>query len=238
MDHLSLSASVAGLVSLALEVRRILDSYVSGVKSASDDVRRLFAEISVLCYFLEKLVEFQRSDDSNGISFDQTSIICSAATIYQAEVEKLYKKLEKLNIRGANGNKITEIIEKIKWPLLQEECEKSVASLQRFAQTFQFALVLENCKRLSKTPSEVLSQLEGKHREMETTGSTLKGMLVPVPDQVAKMADEITAVLQVVSEISQLGGKIDNISRGIDRLEDSLKGKDVCPIENRRYCLK
>lgn len=73
---------------------------------------------------------------------------------------------------------------------------------------------------------------------METTGSTLKGMLVPVPDQVAKMADEITAVLQVVSEISQLGGKIDNISRGIDRLEDSLKGKDVCPIENRRYCLK
>jgi P2-related tail formation protein len=154
-------------------------------------------------------------------------------------------------------NKVTELIEKMKWPLRQEECKKSVASLKRFAQTFQFALVLENWfvynsssaykyyfvltfefynKHLSKTPSEVLSQLE-EHKKLETTVSTLKVMLVPVPDQVAKMVGEITAVVQVVSEISQLGAKIDNISRGINRLEDSLKGKDVCPIENRRDCL-
>jgi hypothetical protein len=100
MDPLSLSASIAGLVSVALEVRRILDSYVSGFKSASDDVGRLFAEISVLCHALEKLVQFLRSDDSNGISFDRTSIICSAIAICQVEVEKLHKKLGKF--RGAN----------------------------------------------------------------------------------------------------------------------------------------
>jgi predicted component of type VI protein secretion system len=93
-------------------------------------------------------------------------------------------------------------------------------------------------KRLSKTPSEVLSQLEEEHNKLETTISTLKVMLVLVPDQVAKMAGEITAVLQVVSEISQLGPQMDNISRGIDRLEDSLKGKCVCPIDKRVYYLK
>jgi threonyl-tRNA synthetase len=83
-----------------------------------------------------------------------------------------------------------------------------------------------------------LSQLEEEHKKLETTVSTLKVMLVPVPDQVAKMASEITAVLQVVSEISQLGPQIDNISRGVDRLEDSLKGKCVCPIDKRVYYLK
>lgn len=58
MDPLSLSAGVAGVLSLALEMTKILTVYVSDVESAPEEARGLLIEASALCSVLDQLVNF------------------------------------------------------------------------------------------------------------------------------------------------------------------------------------
>jgi hypothetical protein len=69
-DPLSISASVAGLLSLTIELTKSLNNYISGVKSAPEDSKRLCTETEALSAVLEKLVKFLRDQDKEG---DETS---------------------------------------------------------------------------------------------------------------------------------------------------------------------
>lgn len=52
-DPLSIIASVAGLISLAKVIGKMIANYVSSVKSAPDDAERLRTELTVLGFVLE-----------------------------------------------------------------------------------------------------------------------------------------------------------------------------------------
>jgi hypothetical protein len=143
MDPLILSASVAGLVSLALEVSKMIGAYVDDVHSATGDSRDLYAELTALHQVLEKLVAFLRGDGArSGLSFKNTSVLSSAISVCEEKIKELYKKFDKW--QDAQDSKMTRLKEKLRWPLQKEDCEKSIRFLRRFTQTFQFSLTIDN----------------------------------------------------------------------------------------------
>jgi hypothetical protein len=143
MDPLSLSASVAGFIGLAIQISQILKAYIDGVQSAPEEARNLLTQVAALCQVLQDLVHFLRSEDLKGRSFAKTSVLCVAIAAGQQRLEQLYLILGKLQSPGSSKT-FGKLIGNIKWPLKKEEYQQTLTELRRFAQTFQFSLVVSN----------------------------------------------------------------------------------------------
>ncbi|KAI5798542.1 hypothetical protein FPQ18DRAFT_123346 [Pyronema domesticum] len=139
MDPLSISAVVAGLLSLALENPRILKAYIGDAKSASEEARNLLMEVSSLCHVLDQLVRLLRKDIKD--NFEPTSAMVVAINACQQQIHGLYQKIAKLEVHEKG---ITRIIERMKWPLRIDDYQTTVSMLQRFLQMFRFSLTVAN----------------------------------------------------------------------------------------------
>jgi hypothetical protein len=118
-----------------------LSTYISNVKSAPEDAKTLLAEVTALCSVLEDLVKFLRYDFKG--NFTPTSTLYAAILACQKKIQNLSKKLD--NLQGRSENKVKGIIKRVvEWPLRKDEYQSTLATLQRFAQTFQFSLPITN----------------------------------------------------------------------------------------------
>jgi hypothetical protein len=95
MDPFTLSTGVAGFLSLALEISKILGAYVSDYKSAREDAKDLITEVDTLCHMLDQLVRFLRNDAK--CNFQPTSALCLVIKSCQEQIQDLYKKLGKID---------------------------------------------------------------------------------------------------------------------------------------------
>jgi hypothetical protein len=118
-DPLSIAASVAGLISLANEVGKIIASCVGSVKSAPDEAGRLHMELAALGVVLEQMRTFILQEDLHGSCFDDTSVLASVLGFTSDRIKDLYNKLSTLN--SAAKNRIAGVIDRLRWPLRQEE---------------------------------------------------------------------------------------------------------------------
>jgi hypothetical protein len=143
MDPFSIATGVAGLVSLAIEIRRILNDYIGGVKSAPDEIQNLLIEISTLRAVLQQLTAFLRSEEAQLVSFDKPAILFSVIEACREKIETLCKRLYPIRNKP-KGNKIRDLIDRVKWPLQKDECQQIAEELHRFSQTFKFSLTIAN----------------------------------------------------------------------------------------------
>lgn len=187
MDPISVSSGVAGFLSLAMEILRILTAYIGNVKPVSDDAHNLLKEILALCHILEQLVALLRNDVKG--QFAPTSSISVVIIACQAQMEQLYKKVEKLRIRS-DKNLVGMVHRTLEWPFRKDGFDSTLATLHRFAKTFQFSLTVSNSwvfsfggsnqqlnvnsELLSKSSSEVLSKIEEKQSQLQETIEGLK----------------------------------------------------------------
>jgi uncharacterized protein Yka (UPF0111/DUF47 family) len=141
MDAFTISTGVAGFLSLALEISKILKAYVDGVKSAPEEARNLLAEVTALCQALKQLMRFLE-EDYNG-NFADTSALVVAIEAYKDQITKLYKKIKKIEV-SCEKSKIAQVMERLKWPLCKEDYDSTISTVQRFTQTFQFSLTMAN----------------------------------------------------------------------------------------------
>jgi hypothetical protein len=123
-DPLSVAASVAGLISLASEVTKIITKYVSDAKSAHEDANILIKELGTFQFVLEQFKEFVYSGQVPQACFNDTSILIATVSFSHSQMTDLYKKLQKTST--TNSNKVLEVFERMKWPLRKDDCEKSV----------------------------------------------------------------------------------------------------------------
>jgi hypothetical protein len=123
-----------------MEVTKILSQYTSDFNSALDDVNELNTEVSALSHVLNTAVTVLRSDDVEGTSFTEQSILYSVVTSCQVHINTIYRKLTKLQ----SNDKGAVWIGKMKWPFQKEECRQSAQTLHRHAQTLQVLLVASN----------------------------------------------------------------------------------------------
>jgi hypothetical protein len=157
MDPLSISAAVAGFLSLAMDISKILKDYIGGVQSAHEDSQNLLKEVEILCHVLEKLVQFLGSEDLKGKSFDKTSVLQLAVGACQFRLKKLYESLRTLRGATLGSSRIGKLVIRLKWPLKKDEYHQTVAELHRFAQTFQFSLIISNWYVIFDTNLQELS---------------------------------------------------------------------------------
>ncbi|KAI5818432.1 hypothetical protein BZA77DRAFT_15156 [Pyronema omphalodes] len=141
MDAFTISTGVAGFLSLALEISKILKSYVDGVKSAPEEAHTLLTNVTALCHVLEQLVRFLRKDNKG--NFANTSAMVAAIEACKDQITQLYKKIENIEV-SSDKSKITQVMERLKWPLRKEDYDNTISTVQRFTQTFQFSLTISN----------------------------------------------------------------------------------------------
>ena len=139
IDPFTLATGLAGLLSLTIELSKIITDYIGAVNNAPKDAQELFTEISTLAQTLERLVKFLRSENEKGNSVDQTSVLCSARNACQDQLQSLFQKLVKIT----EGDKLSQSMQRFKWPYSEKETRQAVESLHRCTQTFHFSLTIE-----------------------------------------------------------------------------------------------
>lgn len=98
MDPLSISASVAGFLSLTIELKRIISTYVSDVKSAPQEACELSVEVSALSNVLETLDELLQSENLYETSFGRQFVLYSVVSACHGHFLVIRKRLS--NLRG------------------------------------------------------------------------------------------------------------------------------------------
>ncbi|KAI5798521.1 hypothetical protein FPQ18DRAFT_322393 [Pyronema domesticum] len=139
MDAFTIFTGAAGFLSLALEISKILKAYVDGVESAPEEARNLLVEVTALCHALGQLVQFLQKDYEG--NFAQTSALVVATDACKDQITNLYKKLKKIEVRSG---KVSQLMERLKWPFRKEDYDSTISTIQRFTQTFQFSLTISN----------------------------------------------------------------------------------------------
>ena len=138
MDPISLAASVAGLMSLTLEVSHTVRTYCKSVKDARKDVLDIAQELGSLQDILYQLGQVLHSHRLQGNLFDSASVLTTALNTCSEGINKISSKVQAMENDG-----FARVWEKLKWPFSEKEMLKFLATLQRCAATFQFALTIE-----------------------------------------------------------------------------------------------
>ena len=145
-DPLSTAASVAGLVSIAIQLSQLSFQYVSSVKGSSKAWSSYIQELSALTSVLLKVQLASDAADTTGkdllamMSGLALGISSSAVLECAAELNQLRAVMaEKLQKRGIRGR-----LEMLAWPFSEPDTERRVQALHRFTTLFSSSLVADN----------------------------------------------------------------------------------------------
>ena len=138
MDPLSVAASIAGLVSLTIQVSGTIGSYCKAVKDAPRSVQEINQELLLLLSALKQLDTFLRTQTLKNNSFDPLSILTTALISCHDSIDAISSELP---IRKQDGK--SHALDKLKWPFSEKEIQKKLEALRRCTSTFQFALTIE-----------------------------------------------------------------------------------------------
>ena len=139
MDPLSMAASVAGLIGLAIEVSQLLHEYYQAVKNAREDIEALRQEFNTLGLVINQLMVFLESEKSRGLSFQKTaSVLGSAVNVCKAKTKDIASLL-----KGPKDKIIQKVIARLAWPLKKNDVQDTLETLRRYNHLFQFSLSIE-----------------------------------------------------------------------------------------------
>lgn len=136
MDPLSLAGSIAGLLSLTIELTQRIGDYVGSVKSYSKSIEELSEKLGTLEVVLKQLKDFLHTEEVKGKKFDKTSTLFIATVTYSKKLQSISDRLKK----QTKGNKMSQCLEKLKWPFTEDENSETIDTLYGYIQTFHFSL--------------------------------------------------------------------------------------------------
>ena len=138
MDPFSVAASVAGLVSLTLELLQTVSHYYKAVKDASKSIQEIQEELSLMHSTLQQLEDLLRGPYMSKSAFAQSSVLTTAVTSCIETIGKISAKLAQ-----PKSGRLSRATEALKWPFSEKEVQKRLEALRRYTSTFQFSLNVE-----------------------------------------------------------------------------------------------
>ncbi|KAF8459281.1 hypothetical protein BDZ91DRAFT_685276, partial [Kalaharituber pfeilii] len=189
MDPLSITAAVAGFVSLTIEVTKLLKEYTSTVKGASEEAHSLLREISVLGDVLKQLEEFLRNKELDG-KIQRDSALSIVISQCQDMVKRVHSSLSKLRSPSAGFR------EHLKWPFKKEECTEIAESLHRYMLTIECSLNVSNWELVSKT-YDGLTELKNDI----ATGSDVKHIRADL-SELHEVVNQLLAAISTKDELA------------------------------------
>ena len=138
MDPLSVAASVAGLVSLTLDMSLAVSHYYKAVKDASKSIEKIQQELSLMHSTLQQLEDLLRGPHMSKSSFAQSSVLTTAVNSCIQTIRDISAELA-----SPKPDRLSRTYEALKWPFSEKEVQKRLEALRRFTSTFQFSLNVE-----------------------------------------------------------------------------------------------
>ncbi|KAI5810769.1 hypothetical protein BZA77DRAFT_162222, partial [Pyronema omphalodes] len=235
MDLLSITAAVAGFVSLAGQIATTLNAYVDSVRSAPNEVKSLYLEVKALSQVLGKFAQFVK-DDLHG-----DCVLFDAVESCGYQLKALDGKLADLSKAFSKG-KLQEWAKRMGWPLKKDDVQQTIFALQRFTHIFEFSMVTKNYELLSQTSSAVISRLDDDRQNLQNIFKTLETMSTSVPEDLQKQMTEISEMKTLVTELAQLNVKeIHNISLGVNDVQGTLQDdviRQIMPLISKMEIYK
>lgn len=222
MDPFTISTGITGFLSLTIEIGTAIGKYISGVKSAEKEAHDLLTEFQALQRILEQLVRFLQGDEAKNVSSDD-SYAFSMISSCQSNVEYLHKKLVQLE-KPNHGGKLDYLWQRGTWPFQKDECQQLVNTLHRFAQMFEFSLLISNwfasvpvhlsitlyiCLSIILPNSNVLANTSAIGEVLEKLEKS-KGdnLSVSEREELLRMSKQIPGILSFIKEVSKSNTKM------------------------------
>ncbi len=131
-DLLSISASIAGLLSITESIIRNRYHFIRACKEAEETVLLLVNEVNSLARMLYSLRNIvQRFEDDN-TTIEPTTQIHHIESCYQT-LRKVQAVLEKANPAKSSGG-LNTAIRKLRWPLTKSETKELITEVERYNQ--------------------------------------------------------------------------------------------------------
>jgi len=151
MEALGVAASVAGLVSLAIQIPKVIDTAVS-IRSAPEEALQLSKTVNALVATLQKLEAFLKTDEARDMTLADDSALTVAISACQTRVLELSKKLRSQSPAGSSDNtpeksvsgSIKSALSRFRWPFDKKQCQELISELHAMQSTFEFCLVMKN----------------------------------------------------------------------------------------------
>jgi hypothetical protein len=139
IDPFTVATGLAGLLSLTIEVTKILYGVVNSSKNAPKNAKELLQELDQIQRVLTSLEGFLRDENAKHGSFKETSVLIVATNGFSKEIEDLKRKVQKLSI----GQGLSRAVERGKWYFEEEEHQKTITTLHRYLGMFQISLTID-----------------------------------------------------------------------------------------------
>ncbi|KAH7127964.1 hypothetical protein B0J13DRAFT_530646 [Dactylonectria estremocensis] len=177
MDPLSLSASIAGLVSLADLVFRNTVKYSKAVKGSRNELEGFVTEVKNLSVLLHdlSLVVFDLESDSLETTSNAKSSIFKLHHLH--DCRQLLRRLEnglvskKSQFDSPSG--LDRLQSRLKWPFSSTETKEIIQDIERYKQTINLAISAESMSKLN----ECLSRQEDTNARVQDLQASIKKIL-------------------------------------------------------------
>lgn len=147
------AASVAGLISLALEITKVTYSYTKDVHDAPKEASEFHSELCALKQSLVQLQEFLQRRKARQ-TFTNTSTLLESTVFCEKELNYLKPRLDNLE----KVYKEKKLFRRMAWPFKKEEHVFVLRRIKDYTQIFNFSVSLEgwyvlyNCGNVTKYP--------------------------------------------------------------------------------------
>lgn len=144
-DPLSISASVAGLITIAETAFRGTFKYIKGVKDAPKEIVTLSSELSLLYGMLNRLQLVV--SQLEGETFDSAVQIHHIHSCYLT-LEKIKKLLDKFDTSSLEDQKLERMKRRLKWPFSISDAKCLVTEIERHKSAIGLALAADGMSGL------------------------------------------------------------------------------------------
>ncbi|KAJ5451904.1 hypothetical protein N7445_000087 [Penicillium cf. griseofulvum] len=196
MDPLSITAGIAGLASLTIQVAPALHVYIATVKGAEKDIGWYADEVTSLIEVCISLEDFLKVDVVSPESRFKTteSVLGRTVSACDASLRQLGKLVQVP----------TSWTEKMKWPLRKKKVEEIIQRLARYTNMFQFALTVEGHAIFSNTPEVVEELLELQVKASSKLHEITKGIdaLSITTDNYRDTSESTSSLLEGIRSLS------------------------------------
>ena len=135
-DPLSVASSVAGLLSLTIQLSQVLYTQIRTVKNAPKAAQELLDELESLRQVLTNLETFLKTQASKGHSFKQTSVLVNAINGCSDKIKVVRHRLDKL----VQSQGLAKLVQRGRWYYEQDEHQELITTLHRYLGLFQISL--------------------------------------------------------------------------------------------------
>lgn len=153
MAELAAASSIAGILSLTIQVIQISQRYISGVRNASRTIRGYFRELMIMRLVLEDFQAFVNNEDG-------TATTCAALEACSAELESLRSELH----NRMNSNTSASRFNRLTWPFAEDETRRRTEVLHRYQSSLHVLLAAQN-HRLAASTLIAIERLEARQEQ-------------------------------------------------------------------------